>query len=368
MRTQSTLTLAMLAAFTAGCADSSSITGSDAGQPNCAQSNSATTNCALISSLRPSASVFYEHSVTGFWQTTWSSFAQPTAEYLQGTTKIDISSLTEGSTYTSITDGIQTVDFPFGGPVQRRTVPSSWFTWSSPPHSESSTPLVLFTSSSNPLMALTFSQPVATVGFELEGNTLGPRDFLVEFYDDVYQLLGWIVRTVESNGGARLFSFTTDWPKKISRIDISGVGEGTHFGIAQIRYSLTPVQAPTSGISIDIKPGTTPNDVHRSSKGRLPVALLTTSSLNAADLNVASIRLGNETGQDTPVAMQSKGTPMASLKDVDLDGDLDLILQFDIPALVANGDLTASTTQLALTGTKTGGGAVRGVDNVVVKP
>jgi hypothetical protein len=355
MRTHTTIarTIATLAAFTAGCADAPTIT----------------SPAARIDASGPSASVFYEHEVIGLSSTTYTSFAQPTADYIQNTTKIDISSLTEGVKYSSITDGTQTVGFPFNL-MERQTVPTSYAAWSSPPQSESGTPPVL---RADPvvLTALTFSTPVAAVGFELEpGAGSGPQEVLVEFYDDVYTFLGAVHRSVEGNGGARLFSFSTDWSKKISRVDISVVF-GNLGAIAQVRYSLTPLpNAPPAGTTatIDIKPNTAPNDVQRSSKGLLPVAVLTTPTFDAATVDVASVTLGNETGTDTRVAKQNKKTPMAAMQDVDLDGDRDLILQFEIPALVANGDLTASTTQLVLKGTRTGGGAVRGVDNVVVKP
>lgn len=367
MRTNTTfaLSIGMFAAFIAGCADAPTITGSDNPQPTCSRSNVAAVDCrSLISSLHPSAAMFYEHDVQGVGS--YSSFAQPTSAYVQGTTKIDISTLTDLSYHNSISDGVQTVNFPFGT-LQRRTVPSTWGTWSSPPHSESATPPVLF-GISTLFTALTFSQPAAVVGFEVQANTLGAYDFLVEYYDEDYKLLGFVRRTVDSNAGARLFSFSTDWPKKISRVDISGGGPSGYFAIAQVRYSLTELSSGSTAIAIDIKPGTTPNDVHRSSKGRVPVAVLTTPGFNAANIDAATVTLGDEVSQDTPVAQQNKGVPMASLKDVDADGDLDLILQFDIPALVANGDLTASTTQLVLKGTLMSGGAVRGGDIVTVKP
>lgn len=367
-------TIMLLAAVAAGCADSPTaadpipLLGSR--QSSCGKSNTGTVVCSsLTGSLRPSAS-YTEHSVTGKGGTTFTSYAQPTAAYLQGTTKIDISGLTDLSFHSSISDGFQTVDLQVGGPLQKRTVPGTWYTWSSPPESESATPAVL-QSSATVLTALKFSVPVAVVGFELEGNQLGEtHDFLVEFYDDNYELIGFVVRSVAADAGARLFSFSTNWTSKISRVDISAAG-GPSFAIAQVRYSLTelpPAPSPLTAISIDIKPGTAPNDVQRNSKGKLPVAVISTPDFDATSLDLASITLGDETGTDTPVAMQNKKTFMAAFQDVDADGDLDLVLQFEIQALVANGDLTASTTELVLRGTRTGGSAVRGVDNVVVKP
>ena len=372
MRTNGRLTstLVFLTAVSIGCADTASITGSEAKKlESCPKSNAGSGVCrTLIPTQQAFASVFYDHHVQSLAGTATTSYANPTAAYLQATTRIDISSLADFSEHSSITDGMQTVSFPFSPTLQKRTVPANWATWSDAPYSESATPSVLY-STDHLFTALRFSVPVAAVGFELEGDGQGPIDFLVEYYDVNYQLLGFIIRTVEGWHGARLFSFSTDWSNKISQVDISA--GGLSFAIAQVRYSLAPLpQAPqpVTAIAVDIKPGTTPNDVQRTSKGKLPVAVLTTPTFDAAEVDVATIRLGDETGDETPVALQNKKTPMAALKDVDLDGDLDLIVQFDIPRLVSNGDLTPSTTQLILTAMKVGGGAVRGVDNVVVKP
>jgi hypothetical protein len=318
--------------------------------------------------MRPSLT-FIDHQVSAM-PGTYTSYKQPLAAYINNTTRIDISGLTDKADYTSITDGFQTVDFIVGGPLQRRTVPTSWLTWSSPPESESATPDVLW-SQAHLFTGMTFSTPVSAVGFELEGDILGTSEnWLVEYYVDAYNLLGFIVRTVAADAGARLFSFSVNAPRKITRVDISGMGNP--FAIAQIRYSLNPLpDAPppppqVTPVTIDIMPLTSPNDIQRSKKGKLPVAVLSESGFDATTIDIASITLGDDTGTDTPVAKQNKNTFMAAHKDVDGDGDLDLVLQFDVQALVSNGDLTASTTQLVLKGTA-GGNAVRGADAVAVK-
>jgi hypothetical protein len=55
---------------------------------------------------------------------------------------------------------------------------------------------------------------------------------------------------------------------------------------------------------------------------------------------------------------------MASLEDVDGDGSLDLILHFEMAALVGNGDLTPATTGLCLNGETFAGALIRGCDVV----
>ncbi len=121
-------------------------------------------------------------------------------------------------------------------------------------------------------------------------------------------------------------------------------------------------------IDIDIKPGSDRNSVNLSDKGRLPVAILTADDFDAADVDPSTVTLGNNDGYDTDVAARKNGSLMASLEDVDDDGDLDLILHFDTQTLVGNGDLDANTTELILNGETTGGQAIKGSDSVNIVP
>ncbi len=121
-------------------------------------------------------------------------------------------------------------------------------------------------------------------------------------------------------------------------------------------------------VDIDIKPGSDPNSINLGNKGRIPVAILTTDDFDAADVDPATVTLGNDDGNDTFVATRKKGSLKASLEDVDDDGDLDLILHFDTQALVGNGDLDANTTELILNGETTGGQAIQGSDSVNIVP
>lgn len=130
-------------------------------------------------------------------------------------------------------------------------------------------------------------------------------------------------------------------------------------GSAQVDAEVGPVP-----IDIDIKPGSFPNSVNPRQKGRLPVAILTTEDFDATTVAPSSITLGNDDGADTGVARRHDGTYMAGPEDVDGDGDVDLVLHFEVPALVSNGDLDVDTTELVLNGATADGTTVQGVDSV----
>ncbi len=135
-------------------------------------------------------------------------------------------------------------------------------------------------------------------------------------------------------------------------------------GLCSVTITVSGGGGSGGEVAIDIKPGSDDNPINLASRNRIPVAVLTTPDFDAASLDPASITLGNDDGGDTPVAARNNGTLMAGLEDVDQDGDLDLVLHFNTPALVANGDLDAGTTQLILNGLTTESTAVQGRDVV----
>jgi beta propeller repeat protein len=112
---------------------------------------------------------------------------------------------------------------------------------------------------------------------------------------------------------------------------------------------------------IDVRPERI--NLNARSAGTVPVVLFS-RGLRAADVDVSSITLGDDSGSDTPVARKVNGALHASLEDVDGDGQADLVLHFDRTALITSGDLTASTTTLVLTGRLKNGRTFRGEDAV----
>jgi hypothetical protein len=108
-------------------------------------------------------------------------------------------------------------------------------------------------------------------------------------------------------------------------------------------------------VAIDIKPEAFPNAVpdtdplNLSSQGGTPVAIFSTPTFDASTVEVVSVLFAAA----PPVK--------SSLKDVDGDSDLDMVLHFDTQAL----DLTCSSTDAMLTG-QAGGAPIEGTDTVRV--
>ncbi len=105
-------------------------------------------------------------------------------------------------------------------------------------------------------------------------------------------------------------------------------------------------------VDIDIKPGSDPNGVNPRSRGKIPVAILTTPTFDALDVDPVTVAFG------------PNGAAIAHLQghvsDVDGDGDLDLLLHFRIGETgIACGDSSAD-----LTGQTFGGQLIIGSDAI----
>jgi len=185
-------------------------------------------------------------------------------------------------------------------------------------------------------------------------------------------------KLVPSDGGDfHFFGFSVGMSDDAVLVGASrGDGNVDGSGAAYVFHpsSVTPV-------AIDIKPGSDDNPLslrgttqgRGQSSGTLPVAVLTTSTVDGDDVDFdattadpATITLGDDDGDDTPVAERRNGTLKASVEDVDGDGDDDLILHFDQAALVDNGDLDENTTELILNGETMDGTAITGSDVVLI--
>ncbi len=116
-----------------------------------------------------------------------------------------------------------------------------------------------------------------------------------------------------------------------------------------------PLPVPSPGpdldpvnVTIDIKPGSDRNSVNLGSNGVVRVAILSTSTFDAATVDPASINLSGAYEKQ-----KGKGTLMASYKDVNRDGLLDLVVHVQTQSLsLAESTATAeSTPMVTLTGT-----------------
>lgn len=103
---------------------------------------------------------------------------------------------------------------------------------------------------------------------------------------------------------------------------------------------------------IDIKPGGFPNSVNPRSKGVIPVAILTTSTFDAATVHPLSVEFGPSG------ATEAHGR--GHLEDVDGDGDLDLLLHFRTQDTgIRCGEVTAF-----LRGETVEGQVIQGADSI----
>ena len=143
----------------------------------------------------------------------------------------------------------------------------------------------------------------------------------------------------------------------------------------------TPVEAQVvvklDETDIDVKPLDPNNRIHL--KGHwdkhIVVAILGDERLNAAAVDLSSVKLGNVNvrqihrggGDDDDGEPGTRNlTYLAALADVDRDGDMDLLVLFDRKEMLRSGDLTAETTGLTLTGVTVGGRKLVGTDDIQI--
>jgi hypothetical protein len=121
--------------------------------------------------------------------------------------------------------------------------------------------------------------------------------------------------------------------------------------VAKIQF-VTPV-------SIDIKPGSFPNSINLGSNGVVPVAILGSATFDASQVDPLTVTMA-----DAKVKLKGKGTPMASLQDVNGDGFLDMVVQVSTSTLA----LSAGATEAIVEGATVGGMSFSGKDSVTIVP
>jgi hypothetical protein len=137
----------------------------------------------------------------------------------------------------------------------------------------------------------------------------------------------------------------------VSSIQSTYAGGDRDGFVAKIQF-VTPV-------SIDIKPGSFPNSINLGSNGVVSVAILGSATFDASQIDPLTVTMA-----DAKVKLKGKGTPMASLQDVNGDGFLDLVVQVSTSTLV----LTATDTEATVEGATVDGTSFRGKDSVRIVP
>jgi hypothetical protein len=110
--------------------------------------------------------------------------------------------------------------------------------------------------------------------------------------------------------------------------------------------------AAGTAVQIDIRPGDSENRINPRSNGEIRVAILTSDSFDATEVDPTTVRFGRTGTEAAPVHFD--------LKDVDRDGNTDIVLRFRIQQTgIACGDTSA-----ALTGRTFGGQLITGSDSI----
>lgn len=107
---------------------------------------------------------------------------------------------------------------------------------------------------------------------------------------------------------------------------------------------------PNITVTIDIKPGNDPNSINPKSRGVIPVAILTTDAFDATTVDGLTVRFGPDEAEPDHYA----------LEDVDLDGDLDMMLQFRIQET----GIECGDTEAILAGETGDGRKIKGADSI----
>ncbi len=142
---------------------------------------------------------------------------------------------------------------------------------------------------------------------------------------------------------------------------------GAPLGFLPLSYAPTGLAAaaidpgPACAFDVDIRPGSTVNVMNVGSRGRLPVALYGSSSVDVGDIEQESLFLS------------TVPTDHSFFEDVDGDGILDLMLHFRIQALITalaakHGELEdGMVLEMLLRGSLTGGADCQGADSARIR-
>ncbi len=122
-------------------------------------------------------------------------------------------------------------------------------------------------------------------------------------------------------------------------------------GIGQAIVALVEAAAGVT-VEVDIKPGGSPNSINVGNKGVIPVAILTTDNFDATTIDPLSVRFGPSGARET----HGRG----HIEDVDVDGDLDLVLHFR----TQETGILCGDTSSSLTGVTFDGQLIQGSDSV----
>ena len=161
-------------------------------------------------------------------------------------------------------------------------------------------------------------------------------------YQYPYQWFGTDVRAQAGwTGGETGFVFTANLTTQDPLFVLDGLGseaqwalqcgspalnaatDGTHLGAWQ------GIVVCTIEIPIDIKPGSDDNSINPNSKGTITVAVLSTETFSAVDIDTETLTFGRTGDEDSLARRGRQEIPQCSVEDVNEDGLPDLVCHFE---------------------------------------
>ena len=133
---------------------------------------------------------------------------------------------------------------------------------------------------------------------------------------------------------------------------IPNIGYGITVGDNQTINSFIPVQ-------IDIKPDSYPNVINLGSKGVVPVAIYSSATFDARQIDIDSINV-----EGTSIKPKGNSQPIFSYLDLNSDSFVDLLIKISTEAL----ELNANDTRVDLEGNLKDGTIIKGSDSINIVP